>query len=108
MPGPESAAPEGPLAAAAPASTSAPTSTAATRRLLRIAVLSTRCRRYTGKLATVPPVLWPRGQAVELEVSAMKLRSVFGEALGTYFKQWWELVPRAFVIYLVLSLVSLA
>jgi hypothetical protein len=38
----------------------------------------------------------------------MKLRSVFGEAFGTYFGRWWELVPRAFVIYLALSLMSLA
>ena len=38
----------------------------------------------------------------------MKLRSVFGDAFGTYFGRWWELVPRAFVIYLCLSLMSLA
>lgn len=38
----------------------------------------------------------------------MKIRSVFGEALGTYFRRWWELVPRAFVIYLGLSLTALA
>jgi hypothetical protein len=38
----------------------------------------------------------------------MKLRTVFGEAFGTYFRRWWELVPRAFVIYLALSLMSLA
>jgi hypothetical protein len=38
----------------------------------------------------------------------MKIRSVFGEAFGTYFRRWWELVPRAFVIYLFLSLTALA
>jgi hypothetical protein len=43
-----------------------------------------------------------------LEVTAVKLRSVFGEAFGTYFRRWWELVPRAFVIYLALTLMSLA
>jgi hypothetical protein len=38
----------------------------------------------------------------------MKIRSVFGEAFRTYFRRWWELVPRAFVIYLFLSLAALA
>jgi hypothetical protein len=37
----------------------------------------------------------------------MKIRSVFGEALGSYRRRWWELVPRAFVIYLGLSLTAL-
>jgi len=33
---------------------------------------------------------------------------VLSDALGTYFRRWWELVPRAFVIYLGLSLTALA
>jgi hypothetical protein len=38
----------------------------------------------------------------------MSIRSVLKEAIGTYIRRWWELVPRAFVVYLVLSLGALA
>jgi hypothetical protein len=38
----------------------------------------------------------------------MKIGSVFGGAFRAYHRRWWELVPRAFVIYLGLSLTALA
>src|SRR5262245_22654230 len=72
---------------------------------LRMAVLSTLTKRYTGAGCGVPrrEAKWPSVRLV-----SMTVRSVFGDAFETYFRRWWEIVPRAFVIYLGLTLMSLA